>query len=313
MTEKKVSILIPLYNAEAFIAESINSLLKQTYPNIELIIVDDGSSDNSFDVAKKFESENVRVFQQNNKGACAARNKAFELSTGDYINFFDADDLMSTKKIENQMQLVNKYGDDYIYSSQWIPFIENPGDIEKQPNLIDQSFENVCDWLRTSWTNNLSAQTGIWLTPRKIVESVGGWDESLKVNQDGDFFFRALLKSKQVKFAKNALVYYRRELSGSISNTNIPERAESILKSYKKYEEVLKIDDSYEMKKALAYNYIRFIYTFYPSYPYLITKARDYIDNLGVNEKWNVGGEKFKKLSNLIGFFNALKLRKVVK
>lgn len=313
MSSKKVSILIPLYNAEAFIAETINSIINQTYSNIEIIIVDDGSTDNSLEVAKKIAAKNVKIFQQKNKGACAARNKAFELSSGDYIIFFDADDLMSKKKIANQMQLVEKFGDDYTYSSQWIPFVNNPGDIEKQANLIDQSFDDVCGWFKTSWVNNLSAQTGIWLTPRKIIKSAGGWDETLKVNQDGDFFFRVLMKSKGVKFAKNSLVYYRRELSDSISNTNIPERAESILKSYKKYEDVLKLDDSYEMKKALAYNYIRFVYTFYPSHPYLIAKAREYIDNLGVNETWNVGGEKFKKLSNLVGFFNALKLRKVVK
>ena len=82
MNSKKVSIIIPLYNCEKFIAQTIKSAINQKYKNKEIIIIDDGSEDNSLNVARKFESENTKVFTQKHSGACSARNFGFEKSTG---------------------------------------------------------------------------------------------------------------------------------------------------------------------------------------------------------------------------------------
>lgn len=309
MSLKKVSILIPLYNAEKYIAATIDSILNQSYNNIELIIVDDGSTDNSYEIAQSYASEKVKIYQQPNSGGCVARNKAFELATGDYIVFFDADDLMYKDKIKNQMALAQQFGDDYVYTSQWIPFIglQPPVKFPKK-TIIDKDFDSPLDWLTTSWKNR-SGAVGIWLTPRKIIENAGKWDETLKVNQDGDFFCRVLLKSKGVKFADNAFMFYRRDVDTSISKKHIPERAKSMLQSYINYETILTLDDSYSIKKALAYNYIIYIYIHYPNHQDLIKLAWSRINLLGVNEKWEIGGKKFQFLCKLIGFKNALKLR----
>src|SRR5436309_10735842 len=92
-TTPLVSILIPAYNAERWIADTVRSALAQTWPRREIIIVDDGSRDQTLQVAQQFASKNVSVVAQENQGASAARNKAFELCQGDYIQWLDADDL----------------------------------------------------------------------------------------------------------------------------------------------------------------------------------------------------------------------------
>ncbi|RYZ94782.1 MAG: glycosyltransferase family 2 protein, partial [Sphingobacteriaceae bacterium] len=98
-----VSIIIPLYNAEDHIAETIRCTAGQTWQNKEIIIIDDGSADNSVAVAKAFESDLIKVYSQANKGASAARNTGLKYAKGDYIQFLDADDMLSPDKIEQQV------------------------------------------------------------------------------------------------------------------------------------------------------------------------------------------------------------------
>src|SRR5438067_12061163 len=94
-----VSILIPAYNAELWIAETIRSALAQNWPRKEIIIVDDGSTDQTLSIARQFASKTVSVIAQKNQGAAAARNKAFQLCQADYIHWLDADDLLSPDKV----------------------------------------------------------------------------------------------------------------------------------------------------------------------------------------------------------------------
>src|SRR5437868_14667996 len=98
-----VSILIPAYNAGPWIGDTIRSALDQTWPRKEIIVVDDGSGDQTLQVARQFASKNVSVVTQENQGASAARNRALSLSRGDYIQWLDADDLLSPNKIAKQM------------------------------------------------------------------------------------------------------------------------------------------------------------------------------------------------------------------
>ena len=93
-----VSILIPAYNSEKWIKSTIQSALNQTYSNKEIIIVDDGSTDNTLNIAKQFESDILKVIFQKNQGASAARNKALSISQGDFIQWLDSEDLISNDK-----------------------------------------------------------------------------------------------------------------------------------------------------------------------------------------------------------------------
>src|SRR5437773_11525221 len=98
-----ISILIPAYNAEPWIADTIRSALAQTWPRKEIVVVDDGSTDQTLAVARRFASKDVVVTTQENQGAAAARNSALSLCQGDYIQWLDADDLLSPEKVARQM------------------------------------------------------------------------------------------------------------------------------------------------------------------------------------------------------------------
>src|SRR5690349_19675037 len=105
-----VSILIPAFNSQKWLADTIRSAIGQTWERKEIIIVDDGSSDQTLAVAKRFGSKNVVVVRQDNQGAAAARNRALSLSQGDYIQWLDADDLLAPDKIVRQMEALERSG-----------------------------------------------------------------------------------------------------------------------------------------------------------------------------------------------------------
>lgn len=122
-----VSILIPAYNAESTIAATLRSAVAQTWERKEIIIVDDGSTDGTFDVARQFESQSVSVLRQNNQGAAAARNTAFSLCHGDYIQWLDADDLLAPMKIERQLTSLRETDSRRVLLRQWRDSIIGPG------------------------------------------------------------------------------------------------------------------------------------------------------------------------------------------
>src|SRR5262245_57417246 len=99
-----VSILIPAFNAETWLADTLRSAVAQTWEPKEIIVVDDGSRDRTLAIARSFESDSVRVFTQKNQGAAAARNKALSESRGEYIQWLDADDLLAPDKISKQLE-----------------------------------------------------------------------------------------------------------------------------------------------------------------------------------------------------------------
>src|ERR1700677_199622 len=108
MNTPLVSILIPAHNAQKCVAETIRSALAQTWSRKEIIVVDDGSTDHTLAVARRFESESVKIFASKNQGAAATRNYAFQFSQGEYIQYLDADDLLAPDKIERQLGALRK-------------------------------------------------------------------------------------------------------------------------------------------------------------------------------------------------------------
>ena len=125
--EPLVSILIPAFNAEAWIAATIKSALAQTWPRKEIIVVDDGSKDETLRVVRGFEGGLVKVATQPNQGAAAARNKALSLSRGEYVQWLDADDLLNRDKISKQLGLLKSCGSKKTLAScGWGYFVCRP-------------------------------------------------------------------------------------------------------------------------------------------------------------------------------------------
>ncbi len=108
MSAPLVSILIPAHNAEKWVTDTIRSAVAQTWKRKEIIVVDDGSTDQTLAVARQFESKSVRIVASKNQGAAATRNLALQLSQGDYIQYLDADDLLAPDKIERQLTAVRR-------------------------------------------------------------------------------------------------------------------------------------------------------------------------------------------------------------
>jgi len=124
MNDKKVSFVIPCYNVENYISECLNSILSQSYSNIEIVIVD-SSTDNTKEVIKNFEiktgNEKIRYFYQEGKGPASARNFGIEMSNGDYIAFLDADDLLCPDSIQKRIKLFESEGSvGMVYSNAYI-------------------------------------------------------------------------------------------------------------------------------------------------------------------------------------------------
>src|SRR6266849_6381395 len=102
-----VSILVPLFNAERWIGDTLESALSQTWQNKEVIVVDDGSTDRSLEIARRYESETLKIITQENRGCSAAKQTALENCNGAFVQYLDADDLLSENKIEAQMKVLS--------------------------------------------------------------------------------------------------------------------------------------------------------------------------------------------------------------
>jgi len=213
-----VSILIPAYNAEEWIADTIRSAARQTWEPKEIIVVDDGSTDRTSLIAHQFEWASVRVVRQRNQGAAAARNTAFSMSHGDYIQWLDADDLLAPDKIARQMEVPNVLGSPRtLLSAAWGYFIYRPYRTQFRSTSLWCDLSPV-EFLLRKLGQRAFMQTAVWLVSRELAEAAGPWDRSLVYDDDGEYFCRVILASTGIRFAAASRVYYRIAGSGSVSN-----------------------------------------------------------------------------------------------
>ncbi len=196
-----VSILIPLYNAEEFIAQTIESCLSQTYTNIELVIVDDHSTDCSTEVVRNYLSEKVRLYTNPKKGGNSARNYAFEMSRGEYVMFHDADDYITCGDIQLLMDAIMQRGTENSAAFSPIYMLEADGRLWQPPTTIDRDFVPGVEMLVNIWIGKGFRGTHCHLVPRHLVDSVGRWDESVLKNQDGEFFARVYNAADKMLFS----------------------------------------------------------------------------------------------------------------
>jgi teichuronic acid biosynthesis glycosyltransferase TuaG len=134
---KKVSVIIPMYNSSKYIKECVQSVLNQTYKNIELIIVDDMSSDNSVEIVEQFKDDRIKLIKlSKNVGAALARNKGIDNATGEYICFLDSDDYWVLDKLERQVKFIEENDYAFIYSDYAYLNLDGTTHIAHVPKLI---------------------------------------------------------------------------------------------------------------------------------------------------------------------------------
>jgi glycosyltransferase involved in cell wall biosynthesis len=305
MTEAPfVSIIIPVYNSENFIAETIDAALNQTYPFLEIILINDGSTDNSAKLMEPYgENPKIRIIHQANKGAAAARNTGYKDSRGAYIKFLDADDIMSADMIAEQVKLARK-NPNGIISSQWGRFYHN--DLSSFKLNPEECWQDMpaADWLCSSWKYTSSTTVpGIFLIPRRIVEQAGLWNESLSLLDDAEYFARTILAAEQVIFSPYSTLYYRSGLRNNLSGRKDPAAQLSAFEAYHGVISALLARRNDRTAQQLAANIWQlFIYTVYPERPDLLSRAQQALTALPAPDISFPAGGYTRFLSQLIGW-----------
>ena len=304
-----VSILIPCYNSAPWLAETLESAIAQTYQNKEIIIVDDGSKDNSLLIAKKYERSNIKVVTQRNKGQSAAENRALQEAQGEFIQYLDADDLLAPNKIQKQMVLFEDGRLDYIATCEWSRFYRSLDDAMFIPQLLWADFDPV-EWLLCAWENHLMMHGAAWLIPRQITDRAGKWTEELSLINDFDYFSRILLASKGIKFCWGAKTYYRSGNS-SLSGSKSYSAWKSAFRSLELgTSNLLKREDSKRTRHACATVFQHFIYEVYPDAPDLMQAAAAKVQRFGGSDEKPSGGPLFQVLTNVMGWQQAKQLQR---
>lgn len=276
-----VSIVIPCFNSAPWLAETLESALAQTWPQLDIVVIDDGSRDGSRDIARRYESRGVRVATQPNSGASAARNHGIRLARGDLIQFLDADDLLSPDKIAAQVDLLSRHPAGSIASCRWGRFTTDPAQTQFVDYSVFQDFTPL-DYLLAHTGSAAMMHPGAWLVPRTIVDRAGPWDESLSLNDDGEYFARAVLSSGGIRFSAQGASLYRSNLVGSLSQQRSRRALDSVFASVTLIAGHLRrVEDSQRVTRALADYWQRLVYELYPDAPDLVRRASAEVRALG--------------------------------
>jgi glycosyltransferase involved in cell wall biosynthesis len=299
-----VSILIPAYNAEQWIADTIRSALAQTWARKEIIIVDDGSRDQTLSIARRFATEGVSVVTQKNQGAAAARNRAFALSQGDYIQWLDADDLLSRDKIEKQIQAAEQSKSKRVLiSSGWGYFMYRPAKARFVPGPLWCDLSPL-EWLLRKWEHNAHMQTATWLVSRESTDAAGAFDTRLLSDDDGEYFFRVIMRSEGIRFVPDAKVFYRASPSNRLSYIGRSSRkVEAQFLGMKMQIGYLRSMQDSDRVRAACVTYLQtWLGHFYPDRPDLAQEAQQLATSLGGRLSFPKISWKYAWVEKLFGF-----------
>lgn len=252
----KYSFIVPMYNVEKYISQCIDSLLAQKYNNYEIIIIDDGSTDSSLSISKKYESKNknIKVFSQENSGVSKARNRGLKEAKGEYIVFVDSDDYCSENLLTIIEQNINQnelliYGYSKIY-------------INKIENIVKKdSFETECSKEEyIILDDNIGGYISNKVFERRIIkENNIEFDTNIHYCEDLKFVCDYINKIKRIKYINKPLYYYRMR-KGSATGSYLTRKNATILSAYEKLIDMY--SQNKKIKELLEFSYIRNYYIF---------------------------------------------------
>lgn len=297
-----VSILIPAYNAEKWVAEAIKSALAQDWANKEIIVVNDGSKDRTLTIAKFFEPEGVKVLDQENRGASAARNLALSHARGDFIQWLDADDILAPNKVSAQMRVAkDERSRRVLYTSAHGSFYWKTTNSIFVGDLLWQDLEPI-DWLITNFSHNIWMSSNAWLVSRELTDLAGPWDESLSLNDDGEYFSRLVSLSEKIKFVGNAKSFHRKSGLNSLSLSTSEKACKSLLLSMRLCIQYLRgLEESERTRMAGVALLQKYFGYFFPDKIDLIAEANSLAIELGGKLNPPQASWKIALLSQIIG------------
>lgn len=208
----KATIIVPCYNAEKTLAACLNSALAQSYPNVEVIVVDDGSTDRSAEIAESF-GERIRLIRQTNHGLSASRNAAVQAATGRYIVLLDADDMLLPDCVSKRVSILEADPGVGLVAGYYAEIDQEGNRSDRVPELrkvwTGQAFRQA---VRRNWGPPVG-----WTFPVEVFRRVGGFDPLLKSAEDWDFVIRVSLKYS-VAYDPTVQCLYRKSAGQMSSN-----------------------------------------------------------------------------------------------
>lgn len=219
-----VSVIIPAYNAAEFLAEAIDSALEQDYPNKEIIVVNDGSTDQTEKVLSDYGSR-IRYINQVNSGVAAARNTGLSAADGDYIAFLDADDIWLPGKLRMQIAYMEEHPDIDLVQARWAECHPGIGDYRcsekaainqkhgSEPSDIPAIVPERSGWIYHILLTGFVVWTGVVVLRRRLIDRVGKFDEELPIGEDFHFWLRASQYTQIHTLDRTMALYRRRDNS----------------------------------------------------------------------------------------------------
>ncbi len=310
-----VSILIPAFNAEKWIDQTIQSALDQTWPRKELIIVDDGSRDGTLSHARRYACGMVKVASQQNRGASAARNHALALAQGDYIQWLDADDILASDKIS--LQLLTRQEerrDRTLLSSGFGEFFFEPQKARFTAHDLWQDRLPV-EWITVKFLESTNWMVPCtWLVNRELTNLAGPWDERLSLDDDGEYFCRLVSKSEHVMFISGAKSYYRMSNMSSVSKGASHKAYESLLLSTRLCLGYLRALEDSEKTRSACLSYLQSLhYLFYAeNAPFALT-LNSMAEELGGRLTPPTLRREYSVIRKLFGWKSALRAKRKIR
>lgn len=218
MTYPKISIIVPVYNSEAYLKAAVESLLNQTYKNTEIILVDDGSTDNSPKICDEFEKSytNVKTIHQKNLGVSSARNAGIKAASGEYIGFCDGDDTIDEDMYEFLYNLINTENADISLCE--VRFVMADGSVKNIATGKRQVWDSPQKFLVDFFSGEVKMSVNTKLFRREICKDIE-FPIDCKTNEDKYFCFLASLNAQKIVSKNDAkYTYYRRTGSSSITS-----------------------------------------------------------------------------------------------
>lgn len=250
------SVIIPVYNKEKYLKETLTSVLGQTFTDFELILVNDGSTDQSPEIINRFQDHRIRIHHQENQGAAAARNTGIQLATGNYLAFLDADDLWLANHLEELQKLIQDFPGQGIYANRYQLQFKNGKTLQPTYRNLEPTYRGVLNnYYEVSETYSI-----IWTSciaiPKEVLEQTGGFNKNISSGQDIDLWMR-IVKHHTFAVNNHITATYRHYVSDSLSKTAILTKKLMDLSVWKEDEKnnpyLKKFLDRYRMEYALHF------------------------------------------------------------
>jgi glycosyltransferase involved in cell wall biosynthesis len=208
-----VSVVVPVYNGEKTIQETVESVLSQTLSDLELLVINDGSQDSTLERVSSFQDSRIKVFSYANAGLAASRNRGLKLASSDYISFIDADDLWTLDKLESQYQALQKNPQAAVAYS-WTDYIDDSSQFLRRGSHITVNGNVYAKLLIIDFLENGSNA----LIRKQALIDVGGFDESLPAAEDWDIFLKLAAYYPFVTVSSPQILY---RLSSNSMSANV--------------------------------------------------------------------------------------------